>query len=158
MTSLTLAHRRGIDRAKESLVEAAEALLTDAQVTEIPLKEFGHSQLRNLIAVALETESPAVVLNFIRYQMGRAGRNKGWANAVQGTDRKLGDRFIEEIEKGKVARALDGLPGISGDPTLRQLAQIELIRHFLGFASRYLKYLDIKRPPRDRGNGEGDRS
>lgn len=156
MTSLTLAHRRGIDRAKESLVEAAEALLTDAQVTEIPLKEFGHSQLRNLIAVALETDSPAVVLNFIRYQMGRAGRNKGWANVAQGTDKKLGDRFIDEIKEGKVARALDGL-GISGDPTLRQLAQIELIRHFLGFASRYLKYLDIKRPPRDRGNGEGDR-
>ena len=156
MTSLTLAHRRGIDRAKESLVEAAETLLADAKVTEIPLKDFGHSQLRNLIAVALETESPAVVLNFIRYQMGRAGRNKGWANIAQGTDKRLGDRFIDEIKEGRVAGALDGLD-ISGDPTLRQLAQIELIRHFLGFASRYLKYLDLKRPGRDRGNGEGER-
>jgi len=157
VTSLTLAHRRDIDRAKESLVKAAETLLTEAQVTEIPAKDFGHSQLRNLIAVALETESPAVVLNFIRYQMGRAGRNKGWANVAAGSDKKLGDRFIEEIEKGEVARSLAALPSLSGDAMLRQIAQIELIRHFLGFASRYLKYLDLKRPPRDRGNGEGDR-
>ena len=156
MTSLTLAHRRGIDRAKESLVRAAETLLTVAQATEINPRDFGHSQLRNLIAVALETESPAVVLNFIRYQMGRAGRNKGWANIARGTDKRLGDRFIDEIESGEVARALDTLD-LSGDAMLRQLAHIELIRHFLGFASRYLKYLDLKRPGRDRGNGEGDR-
>ena len=78
MSSLTLEQHRAIDRCKEQLVPAAEALLDEAQGIEIG-RDFGHSQLRNLIAVAMETESPAVVANFIRYQVGRdtRGSNKG---------------------------------------------------------------------------------
>jgi hypothetical protein len=153
--SLTLAQRREIDRAKESLVITAEKLMEEAKVKEIPSNDFGHSQLRNLIAVALETESPAVVLNFIRYQIGRASKDRGWAHVADPTNkRKLGERFITALQAGEVVRVLDSLPGVAGDPKVRQLAHIELIRHFLGFASRYLKYLDLERPRRGAAGGQ----
>ena len=149
MTSLSLEQQRAIDRLKEDLVPAAEKLLDDGDVVHFPKKHFGDSQLRNLIAVANETESPAVVLNFIRYQIGRDSGEKNWRRAHNGVS--LGDRLIEDLQKGTVEQALAKVPGVAEDKTLRQLATIVLIRQYLGFASRYLKYLDLQR-------GKGDRS
>lgn len=143
--SLTVGQLKAIDFAKEDLVRAAERLLNEASVTQIPKRLFGDSQLRNLIAVAGETESPAVVANFIRYQMGRDSRGTHWRRAHGGPS--LGDRFIQEIEGegGTIWRALENeeLSHLEGPP--RQLAKMALIRHFFGFASRYLKYLEPQR-------------
>lgn len=150
MRSLTLTHRRAIDRSKESLVAAAETLLDQARVKALRPKDFGHSQLRNLIAIAMETESPAVVTNFIRYQMGRDKPGKSWSSSVDG--QKLGERFIHEIDKGVVKEALDTIVDAKKDAELVPLVRIELIRHFLGFTSRYLKFLDLQR----HGDGEGE--
>lgn len=161
MTSLSLTQQRAIDRLKEDLVPAAEQLLDDAGVVDIPKKQFGDSQLRNLIAVANETESPAVVLNFIRYQIGRDSGGKNWGRVHDG--KSLGDRLLEDLQKGAVEQALGKVPDIGDDKTLRQLAAIALIRQYLGFASRYLKYLDLQRgkippsPPFIKGgNQNGD--
>ncbi len=151
MRSLTLTHRRAIDRSKDALVRAAETLLDDAQVTRLRQKDFGHSQLRNLIAIALETESPAVVTNFIRYQMGRDKPAKSWSNLAGG--KSLGNRFIHEIDAGAVQKALNAIVDPSKDAELVPLVRIELIRHFLGFASRYLKFLDLQRHGHE---GEGE--
>ncbi len=140
--TLTLEQQHAIDRLKEVLVPAAEKLLDDAQVKHIPKKQLGDSQLRNLIAVANETESPAVVFNFIRYQIGRDSRGNNWGSQHAG--KSLGERLIDDLESGAVKEALDQVPGIE-DKTLRQLASIKLIRQYLGFASRYLKYLDLDR-------------
>lgn len=150
MRSLTLTHRRAIDRSKESLVAAAETLLDQARVTALRPKDFGHSQLRNLIAIAMETESPAVVTNFIRYQMGRDKPGKSWSSSADG--KRLGERFIHEIDKGVVKEALDTIVDAKKDAELVPLVRIELIRHFLGFTSRYLKFLDLQR----HGDGEGE--
>jgi diketogulonate reductase-like aldo/keto reductase len=150
LRSLTLTHRRAIDRSKEALVKAAEKLLDDANVKEMGKNDFGHSQLRNLIAIALETESPAVVTNFICYQMGRDRKGKSWSNLAGG--KTLGDRFIDEIDKNAVKQALETIVDEKKDVDLVPLVRIELIRHFLGFASRYLKFLDLQR----HGNEEGE--
>jgi hypothetical protein len=151
LRSLTLTHRRAIDRSKEALVAAAERLLDAAEVTRLRPKDFGHSQLRNLIAIAMETESPAVVTNFIRYQMGRDKPGKSWSSSASG--KRLGDRFIHEIDTGAVKEALDTIVDVKKDPDLVPLVRIELIRHFLGFASRYLKFLDLQRHGAE---GEGE--
>lgn len=145
MTSLTLAQRRAIDRCKEQLVPAAETLLNDAGVIDIPKKRFGDSQLRNLIAVANETESPAVVTNFVRYQIGRDSRGHSWR--FENGGKTLGDRLIDDLaaDSGAVRGALARVPGLDEDPLGKQLATMELIRQYLGFASRYLKYLDLNR-------------
>ncbi len=105
--------------------------------------DFGDSQLRNLIAVAMETVSPAVVSNFVRYQMGRDTGGKSWRREQGGVP--LGDRLITELEKGAVAQALDAISSFDGEAERKQLVRMELVRHFLGFASRYLKYLDLQR-------------
>lgn len=147
MTLLTLspAQRRAIDRAKERLVSGAEDLLKDAGVQQSG--DFGHSQLRNLLAVATETESPAVVLNFIRYQMGRDNKRepKAWAREKGGE--RLGDRFIAALGNAPdavVGGALASVPDLADSSEATQLATIELMRHFIGFASRYMKYLELR--------------
>jgi hypothetical protein len=141
---LSLEVRQEIDRAKEILVEGAETLLKDAKVIPDD-KTFGHSQLRNLVAVATETESPSVVMNFIRYQMGRDDKYRGWAKTLDKDKQRLGDRFIHALqgEGGSVQKALAGIEIEAGTLT-EQLARMELIRYFLGFATRYLKYLEIE--------------
>ena len=138
---LTPAHRRALDLQKEGLVRAAEILLSEGEVTAIPKNKLGDSQLNNLLAIANETESPAVVTNFIRYQMGRDGQGRHWSRPGA-SGRKLGDLFIDAIETGAVHQAVEavGLTGVE-----RQLAHIYLTRHFLGFVSRHLKYLEPQR-------------
>ncbi len=144
MTSLTLAQMRAIDQSKEQLVPAAEKFLKESGVSGIPKKRFGDSQLRNLIAVANETESPAVVTNFVRYQIGRDSRGQTWR--FQSGGQSLGERLIEDLsaDAGAVREALATVPALE-DPLTKQLATMELIRQYLGFASRYLKYLDLER-------------
>lgn len=141
MSSLSPVQRRAIDQAKEKLVVAAEQLLKDAGVA--PSRDFGHSQLRNLVAVATETESPAVVLNFIRYQMGRDDKQKNWAQVREG--QRLGERFIAALNDGGgvVAQVLENSE-LKGNPLTTQLVRMELIRYFLGFATRYMKYLELQ--------------
>ncbi len=151
MSSLSLVQRRAIDRYKEQLVPAAETLLDSAGVVQLKPNEFGDSQLRNLLAVAAETESPAVVVNFLRYQVGRDGKKKraqGWASRLGNQGPLLGERFIEQLdgEEGCVGKVLAQLFSEEDhDPEERQLAKIELIRHFIGFASRYLTFLGLQR-------------
>lgn len=144
MSSLTMEQRRFIDLAKEQLVEAAESLLDRAKLKPDE-EEFGHSQLRLLEKVAGETESPMVVLNFIRYQMGRDQKaKKSWARVTPAG--RLGDLFISALndEGNAVSTALAKVPHLDEDPLARQLARILVIRYFLGFTTRYLKYLELK--------------
>jgi hypothetical protein len=145
--SLTTEQRRSIDLAKEQLVGAAETLLDTAELRPDE-DEFGHSQLRNLEKVAGETESPAVVLNFIRYQMGRDQKaKKNWARMTPAG--QMGDLFISALnndEGNAVSTALANVPHLKEDPLAQQLARIMVIRYFLGFTTRYLKYLELKFP------------
>lgn len=162
MASLNLKQRRALDLVKEQLVPAAEQLLERGRVVDLESKHFGQAQLRNLIAVALDTESPAVVFNFIRYQMGRDGKSRNaWAKVPTGLApaRTLGELFLEELEadSGTVATALAGLAGELPTAVEKQLARIELVRQFLGFASRYMKFIDLRRGGNGRdGNHDED--
>lgn len=148
MISLTEDQKRVIDRSKEELVGAAERMLNQSAILKIKFKDLGDRQFNNLVAIALETESPAVVKNFIRYQVGRdagkEGKNrKGWSYPnAQG--KNLGEQIIEEIDDGVIKKTLETIPELNSSEK-KQLAQIELIRHFLGFTSRHLKYLNIRR-------------
>lgn len=154
---LTFEQEQAVDRAKEQLVPAAEKLLNTACVVEINKNDLGESQLRNLIALANETESPAVVLNFLRYQMGRDTRGRGWSKTVA-NGKTVGQLFLDEIESGVVYEQLEQIAGQStavekqkATAAEKQLVKMALIRNFLGFASRYMKFLDLERASRQRG-------
>jgi hypothetical protein len=143
VSSLSPVQRRAIDQAKEELVKAAEQLMERAEVR--PNDDFGHAQFRNLVAVAMETESPSVVFNFIRFQMGKDYKDKkGWARVSAGG--LLGDQFVAALndDDKAISAALSKVPDLEG--ATRQLARIMLIRYFLGFATRYMKYLELKYP------------
>lgn len=143
---LTVFQREALDLQKENLVIAAEALLSEAEVTTIPKNKFGDSQLQNLLAIANETQSPAVVSNFIRYQMGRDRKKLAWARPAPLTGTPLGDLLINAIDRGAVSQAVASIEGLEGQ--YKQIAKMTMLRHFLGFISRHLKYLEDQRSDR----------
>ncbi len=114
------------------------------------------NQLRNVLDVALHTESIEVIGNYIRYQIGRGG---GWkfGNFGENVIAALGDggpvhriaqraageahKTLQEAER---ANKLDEatLP----DPAdLETEARIQLTRLFLGYLNRWFLYADRDR-------------
>jgi len=95
------------------------------------------SQIRNVINVAGESESIAVVTNFIRYQIGRSNRGQQWQY------NGFGLRVIEDIEAGVVAKAArdaaakaaSKIKDADQDALYRQ-AHLKLTRHYLGYLNR----------------------
>lgn len=97
--------RREIDWALDTLIRAGAgkvALLYNNRDNKKKLA-LSRSQLRNVVNVAVNTESPEVVTNFIRYQMGRK-EGDGWRF-------REGDRMAFGRE---VIADLEGRPGESG--------------------------------------------
>ena len=149
---LSASQRRALDLQKERLVIGAEAFLSESNVVEISRKKLGDSQLRNLLAIANETESPAVVINFIRYQIGRDHHANAWAKRGA-TGRTFGELLISAIDSGAVTQAVTDAGALEGvaefSDVQRQIAKMYMLRHFLGFISRHLKYLEEQRRDRD---------
>lgn len=124
---IALKVQKGIREAEDALVTSIQAAL-DKKNTYGKLEE---SQFRNLVRVAASTESPEVTINFLRYQVGRDNK---WG---KGAD-SLAETIIKDIKSLKQkakeiadkARSND-LNGI----------WMELIRRYLGYGARYLKYL-----------------
>ena len=95
------------------------------------------SQIRNVINVAGESESIAVVTNFIRYQIGRSNRGQQWQY------NGFGLRVIEDIEAGVVAKAARDAAAKAASKikdadqdSLYRRAYLELTRHYLGYLNR----------------------
>jgi hypothetical protein len=88
MKELKLQH--AIDQAVGRLVEEAEKLILDCRNK---IEQIEANQIRNVMAVANSAPHTAVVTNFIRYQMGRAGRpSRAWK------DTKLGEALVTVID------------------------------------------------------------
>ena len=81
-----------VDRAMNSLIPKAKSLIGD-------LFRYPHrmerSQLTNLVAVSLETNSVAVVLDYVRYQMGRDSKAKTWRVGRP----SFGSQLLEQLEE-----------------------------------------------------------
>jgi hypothetical protein len=97
-----------------------------------PIMEL--SQINNLLGVTLETSSPTVVTNWVRYQMGRKETREAWG----GTG--LGKQVVADINKIKndmaseVARA--AFSDQVGDQHI-QMAHITLVRLYAGYLKRW---------------------
>ncbi len=93
--------------------------------------DLEESQFRNLVRVADTTDSAEVIKNFIRYQVGR---DKKWGRGEE----SLATRLIQDIE-GNIKKAA----GIIAECSQTDFKPIwlELIRRYLGYGSRHLKYL-----------------
>ncbi|MEN9224374.1 MAG: hypothetical protein Q6M54_02780 [Thermostichus sp. DRC_bins_24] len=122
--------QRGIRLAEDDLVIAIQDALDKKQYGNLE-----ESQFRNLVRVATSTESTEVIKNFIRYQVGRDdkwGRGKG----------SLAEQIIDDIENliNKKAESIAEQAGLPKKSAKSNEIKMELIRRYLGYGARYLKY------------------
>jgi hypothetical protein len=121
--------QKEIRQSEDNLVIWIQAALDNKQ-------SYGgleESQFRNLVRVADTTDSPEVVKNFLRYQMGR---EKKWGRGRN----SLAETIITDIDGNLKTTAQT----ISQQVDSKQVGeiQIELIRRYLGYGARYLTYLN----------------
>ncbi len=89
------------------------------------------NQIRNLVAVANSAPHPAIVINFIRYQMGRSA-TRAWKATG------LGDEVIKVIE-GPVRRMAKEADDSVGTDSVDHV-QAQMTRLLLGFLNRSFVY------------------
>jgi phenylalanyl-tRNA synthetase beta subunit len=134
--------QQAVDRFSESVVELAGGTLSESQMRRLfwldkendrKIFRLKLGQLNNLLGVALETDSPAVVINWLKYQMGRRETKRGWG------DSGLGQQVVDDIETlredaQQIARDVFGENHTSLD--LRK-AHIALVRRYAGYLKRW---------------------
>ena len=129
-----LSLRQALDRFSGDLVGLADRTMSEDRVRILKRKEtqLRLGQLNNLLGVALETESPAVVINWVRYQMGRKETKGGWGNSG------LGEQVVSDIN-GLETSARQVAQQVYGNETpeaIRQ-AHIYLTRRYVGYLKRW---------------------
>lgn len=90
------------------------------------------SQFRNLVRVAETTESPEVIKNFLRYQVGR---DKKWG---RGED-SFANQIITDVDH-TLKKMAEKIANSTNSEDMKSI-WLTLIRRYLGYGSRYLKYL-----------------
>jgi hypothetical protein len=130
-----LALQREVDRRLGEVVRAAGKrvhLLHDDRAMR-------ENQIRNVLDVAMSTQSIEVVTNFIRYQMGRSGGNQAWLhnNFGQEVVQDLEDR--QRIIQRLAAEVCHAVQEANRDQALREV-QLRLARLYLGYLNRWFYY------------------
>jgi hypothetical protein len=118
--------QRAIRQSEDDLVTRIQDALDNTKYGDLE-----ESQFRNLVRVADTTDSAEVIKNFIRYQVGR---DKKWGRGKE----SLAERLIQDIDGNikKTAGIIAECSQIDFKPIW-----LELIRRYLGYGSRHLKYL-----------------
>lgn len=125
--NLQLKIQKGIRAYEDTLVQKIE------EAFKQKYGQLDPSQYQNLLQVALSTESPEVIKNFLRYQVGRDnkwGRGEG----------SLAEALIKDIQVDLDQQAKT-IAETSGDSTQKKAIHIELIRRYLGYGKRHLVFL-----------------
>lgn len=131
-TKVELQVQRAIRQVEDDLVIWIQDALDNCQYGMSGNEELEESQFRNLVRVSDTTDSAEVIKNFIRYQVGRG---KKWG---RGTG-SLAERLIQNID-GNI-RTTAGIIATECSQTDFKPIWLELIRRYLGYGSRHLKYL-----------------
>jgi hypothetical protein len=118
--------QRAIRQSEDDLVIWIQDALDNTKYGDLE-----ESQFRNLVRVADTTDSAEAIKNFIRYQVGR---DKKWGRGKE----SLAERLILDIDGNikKTAGIIAECSQIDFKPIW-----LELIRRYLGYGSRHLKYL-----------------
>lgn len=135
-TQIELKIQRGIREAEDQLVIAIQDALDKTKYGNLE-----ESQFRNLVRVADTTDSTEVIKNFLLYQVGREnkwGRGEG----------SLANRIIHDIDK-TLKTAADNIGKSVNRKNINSI-WLELIRRYLGYGARYLKYKNEIKNPKSR--------
>jgi len=120
-----------VQKAIRQTEDALVIWIVDA-LDETRYGDLEESQFRNLVRVADTTDSAEVIKNFIRYQVGR---DKKWGRGEE----SLATRLIQDIE-GNIKNSAGIIATECSQPDFKPI-WLELIRRYLGYGSRHLKYL-----------------
>jgi hypothetical protein len=118
--------QKGIRQAEDDLVIWIQKALKESEYGDLE-----ESQFRNLVRVADTTESVEVIKNFIFYQVGR---DKKWG---RGKD-SLAETIVRDIDGNIQTQAKQIAESCQ---TNYKPIWLEMIRRYLGYGSRHLKYL-----------------
>lgn len=118
--------QKGIRQAEDDLVIWIQKALKESQYGDLE-----ESQFRNLVRVADTTESVEVIKNFIFYQVGR---DEKWG---RGKD-SLAETIVRDID-GNIQTQAKQIAEFC--QTNYKPIWLEMIRRYLGYGSRHLKYL-----------------
>ena len=118
--------QRAIRQSEDDLVTWIQDALDKTKYGDLE-----ESQFRNLVRVSDTTDSAEVIKNFIRYQVGR---DKKWGRGQE----SLAERIIQDIDGNikKTAGIIAECSQIDFKPIW-----LELIRRYLVYGSRHLKYM-----------------
>jgi hypothetical protein len=130
---IDLTIQKGVRRAEEELVIWIQDALDNSDYPRDGRDKLEESQFRNLVRVSDTTESPEVVKNFIRYQVGR---ERKWGRGKK----SLAERIINDIDD-KIKKKAKEISADLSDANVTEI-HINLIRRYLGYGARYLKYLN----------------
>jgi len=126
--------RQILDELDQQTVQRAEAVVDNTPDITAKLED---KQIRNIIAVADDTHSVAVLDNFIKYQIGRNKPAEGWRFGEQ-----KGQGFGETVRAD-----LQWLRSIAAqrarDEVKAEDLAIRLVRRYLGYLVRYFKYVHV---------------
>jgi hypothetical protein len=131
--------QKGIRQSEDKLVLWIQEALDKTEYPRDGRDKLEESQFRNLVRVSDTTESPEVVKNFLRYQVGR---ERKWGRGAK----SLAERIIADIDGNLKAKAEAITKEVDGGNASE--IHIELIRRYLGYGARYLKYLNSKNEQR----------
>lgn len=118
--------QKGIRQAEDDLVIWVQDALNQTKYGDLE-----EAQFRNLVRVSDSTDSAEVIKNFLRYQVGR---DKKWGRGQE----SLAERIVQDIDS-KIKKTAQIIADCS--QTDFKPVWLELIRRYLGYGSRYLKYL-----------------
>jgi hypothetical protein len=123
--------QKRIRQAEDELVTWIQSALDSCKYGKSGKEKLEESQFRNLVSVADTTDSPEVVKNFLRYQVGR---DEKWG---RGKD-SLAAKIIEDIDTKIKTTAQKISRDVQYDDF--KVVWMELIRRYLGYGARYLTY------------------
>lgn len=131
--------QKGIRQSEDKLVLWIQEALDNTDYPRDGRDKLEESQFRNLVRVSDTTESSEVVKNFLRYQVGR---ERKWGRGAK----SLAERIIADIDGNLKAKA-EAITKEADGGNASEI-HIELIRRYLGYGARYLKYLNSKNEQR----------
>lgn len=124
--------QKGILQAEDDLVTWIENALDTTEYGDLE-----ESQFRNLVRFADTHDNPKPIQNFLRYLMSKDNK---WGKGEE----SLATRIIADIGiEGQGGKLIDLANKIAQSVEYCDIKSIwiELIRRYLGYGSRYLKYL-----------------
>jgi len=130
--TIALKIQSGIRQAEDEIVQLIEKALDNCEYGKSGRDILEESQFRNLVRVSDTTDSSEVIKNFLRYQVGRDTK---WGRGGKSLAARIITNIDDEIKKlaEDIAKAVN--------TTNVKPIHLELIRRYLGYGARHLKYL-----------------